>query len=64
MCINSTKDRVTVDRSDRCFIITNNLYIKKGHSVTLFTLVVNEMLACQTHVDHLKNFGRLLFLMK
>ena len=37
VCINSTKGRLTVDRSGKCFIFMNNLYVKKGHSVLLFT---------------------------
>ena len=36
MCINSTNGRFMVDRSGKCFIFTNNLYIKNEHSVLLF----------------------------
>ena len=38
MCINSTKGRFLVDRSDKSFIFTNNLYIKKGHYKKHFIL--------------------------
>ena len=54
MCINSTKRKFTVDRSGKCFIITNKLDIKKRH-LALF-LIFN---LCQ-YVDHLVNIGRLL----
>ena len=47
-CINSTKGRFIVDRSDICFIFMNNLHIKRRQSVLLFIfLIVNDMLACQ-----------------
>ena len=37
MCINSSKGRFTADRSGKCFIFRNDLYIKKGDSISLFT---------------------------
>ena len=46
MCINSTKGRFTVDRIGKYFIFRNNLYIKKGQSVLLFTFNLIDMLAC------------------
>ena len=36
MCINSTKVRFMLDRSGKCFMFADDLYIKKGHSVSLF----------------------------
>ena len=38
-----------VDRSSKCFIFKNYLYIKAGHFVLLFTSTVNDisMLACR-----------------
>ena len=45
MCINSNKCRFTVDRSDKYFIFTNNLYIKKKHSASISVSILNDMLA-------------------
>ena len=39
-----------VDRSGKCFIFTNNMYIKKGHSV------VSDMLACRPFKKFQKAF--------
>ena len=47
MSRNFAKGTFMVDRSGKYFIFTNNLCIKKGHSVCFSLSIVNEMLVCR-----------------
>ena len=49
MYMDSTKGRFKVDRDGKCLIFTNNLYIKKGHSVLIF------IFNCKWHVSMCTN---------
>ena len=52
----STKARFTVDIGDKRFIFTNNLYIKKGHSVLRFIFIIKWRISMSTILKILESF--------